>query len=238
MNTKIKVAVCDDEGIMLEIIEEKLRQAFAQIKFKYYDIHLFQNGMDLLKSQNRFDIILLDIEMPDMDGLSLAKRLHGSKTDPLIIFITCHRELMEWGFHVRAFRYLTKPINDNSFNEAIKNALNEIMVVDTILVSDSTKRALLDVRELIYVESLGEGCCFYTNTSKYIRNEPLKYWIDRLPKKEFIQTHRAFVINIRYITNIEPNIVNMKNGSRVPVSVRRRKALNDALHQYLRRKLC
>lgn len=89
---------------------------------------------------------------------------------------------------------------------------------------------MLDLKEIIYIESLGEGCCIYTNTSEYIRREPLKYWINRLPKKEFTQTHRAFIINLRYVNNIESNFIYMKNGSKIPVSVRKQKILKHVLY--------
>lgn len=236
MRTKIKIAICDDEKIFLEIIIKKLELTLNQLNFQDYDILSFHNGLDLLKSKEQFHLILLDIEMPEADGLSLAKRINNSEVRPLIIFITSHKELMPWGFHVNAFRYLTKPFNDHDFNEAIDSALKKILLVETIIIDTVDYCILVDVRDIIYIESLGEGCCIYTNSSNYIRKETLKYWLNRLPKNTFVQTHRAFVVNLESVYKIETTHVHLKNGNDIPVSFRRRKILNDSLHDYIRRK--
>lgn len=238
MKNKIAIAVCEDERIILEIIDSKLKSVLAQIKFQEYEIGLFQSGLDLINSKTQYNLILLDIELPDVDGLSLAKKLNDSEIKPIIILITNHKELMEWGFHVRAFRYLTKPINNHLFNEAIINAINEILLVNTVIITEGGKSILLDLKEIIYIESLGEGCCIYTNESKYIRREPLKYWLNRFPKNEFVQTHRSYIVNLRHVDSIEASLVCMKNGNKAPISVRKRKTLNDAMHLYIRRKFC
>lgn len=236
MKTKIKIAICDDEKIILEIIINQLRSTLNQMSFQDYDIHSFNNGLDLLKSKEQFHLILLDIEMPGADGISLAKRINNSEIRPLIIFITSHKELMPWGFHVNAFRYLTKPFNDHDFNEAIDSALTEILLVETIIIDTPNNSVLVDVGEIIYIESLGESCCIYTHSSNYIKKETLKYWLNHLPKNNFIQTHRAFIVNLKYVSSVETNHIHLKNGTDVPVSFRRRKILNDSLHDYIRRK--
>ena len=236
MKTKIKIAVCDDEIIILEIIINKLKNVLNQTDFKDYDIHSFSNGLDLLKSKEQFHLILLDIEIPGTDGLSLAKILNDSEMRPIIIFITSHKELMPWGFHVKAFRYLTKPFDNHDFNEAIDSALKELLQVDTIIIDTPDNSILVDVKEIVYIESLGEGCCIYTSSSNYIRKETLKYWLNHLPKNNFIQTHRSFVVNLKYVRSIETNHVYLKNDNNVPVSFRRRKVLKESLHNYIRRK--
>lgn len=236
MGAKVKIAICDDEKIILEIINNKLKNALNQMNFEDYEIHSFHSGLDLLKSQEQFHLILLDIEMPGVDGLSLAKGINNSEIHPLIIFTTSHKELMPWGFHVNAFRYLTKPFNDYDFNEAIESALREILLVETIIIDEPDNCFLVDIRDIIYIESLGEGCCIYTNSNNFIRKDTLKHWLNNLPNDNFIQTHRAFIVNLKYVSNVTNNLVHLKNGKDVPVSVRRHKVLVDALHDYIRRK--
>ncbi|CRZ33802.1 LytTR family two component transcriptional regulator [Herbinix hemicellulosilytica] len=232
MDNKIKIAVCDDDKFILKIIENKIKEVLREINFNDYDIYLFHKGLDLLKSKLNYNLVLLDIEMADIDGLSMAVRLNALESKPLIIFISAHRDLIELGYHVKAYRFLTKPINDLLFSEAIVNAINEIILIDKLVVVDNDKKILLDLKDVICVEALGEGCCIYTTQNNYIKKEPLKYWLKRLPKKDFIQTHRAYIINLRHIDFIELNQICMKNGIKIPVSVRKRKTLNDILRTY------
>lgn len=174
--------------------------------------------------------------MPKIDGLTLGKTISTNQMPPLIIFITSHKEMMTWGYHVRAFRFLCKPLEDSTFQEAILSAIKEILLVDTIMLSHAGNKHLINVKDIIYIESLGEGCCIYTTSSKYIQKEPLKHWLNRLPPHNFIQTHRAFIINLGHVQMIKPTLVHMKNGSEILISVRKRKHLQDALHEYIRRK--
>ena len=108
-----KIAVCDDENIVIDDIIEKL-----QSRRNEYEIVRYNSGDELLTAALDFNILFLDIEMRGLSGMETAFKLREMNYDGIIIFLTSHTEFMPDAFKVKAFRFLNKPIDIEKFNEA------------------------------------------------------------------------------------------------------------------------
>ena len=106
---RLKVAVCDDEKIICNEIKKRLLEIRPE-----FEVLLFSSGDELIKSDKNFDLIFLDIEMPQLDGMETAQILRKNHKNEYIIFLTSHSELMAEAFKVKAFRFLEKPIELNT----------------------------------------------------------------------------------------------------------------------------
>ncbi len=111
---RLKVAVCDDEKIICNEIKKRLLEVRPE-----FEVSLFSSGDELIKSDKNFDLIFLDIEMPQLDGMETAKVIRKNHKNEYIIFLTSHSELMVEAFKVKAFRFLEKPIELNTFREVL-----------------------------------------------------------------------------------------------------------------------
>ena len=107
MERTLKIAICDDEQTYLDILEDECLR-FLECRNQKAQIFCFQRGKALLSSEDEFDIILLDVELPDMDGFSVAEEWKNLQRPGKIIFITSHDEWVQRAFKVQAFRYLYK----------------------------------------------------------------------------------------------------------------------------------
>ena len=108
----LQVGLCDDEPVLLDTLEEKVRRCFSE-NLIFAEIQAFTGGQNLLyeaEDGKRFDLLLLDIEMPGMDGLELASRLRLLLPDALLIFITSHVEFALDAYELSTFRYIPKNI--------------------------------------------------------------------------------------------------------------------------------
>ena len=106
----LQVGLCDDEPVLLDTLEEKVRRCFSE-NLIFAEIQAFTGGQNLLyeaEDGKRFDLLLLDIEMPGMDGLELASRLRLLLPDALLIFITSHVEFALDAYELSTFRYIPK----------------------------------------------------------------------------------------------------------------------------------
>ena len=124
------IAICDDEKIFREqIISYLLKYNNKFNIFEYY------NGYDLLESEKIFDIIFLDIEMDNINGMIVAEKLRERGVSSIIIFFTSHHEYVHDAFKVKAFRFLNKPIDKVKLVEAILDAETEILNTEKIIIS-------------------------------------------------------------------------------------------------------
>lgn len=234
MNKRIiRVAICDDEPIIQNIIKNSCEKYLIQIDIPY-SIKLFNSGDIFLNNNEEIDILFLDVDMPGINGFEVAKEINKRYKNIFIIFITSHSEMIQEAFKVRAFRYLFKPLNDEEFFEAIKEAVDELFNSSEIILEQRDGSVLIDKRNIIYIESLGDGTVLYTDSEKYVNNFPLKKWIEILDDISFYQCHRSYIVNFSYVKKIEISKLILKNDYTLPVSVRNRKITKEKLYGYIR----
>jgi DNA-binding LytR/AlgR family response regulator len=189
--------------------------------------------MELINSKKKFHIYLLDIEMNGLNGFQVGRILNKNEKVPVIIYISSHTEFIQEGYKYNAFRYLYKPINDKQLFEALKSATNKIFNNTNIIIKDNDKKILLGVEKIIYIESMGEGSCVMTHDKYYVQKETLKHWIEILPESEFVQTHRSYIVNMKYINEFSVDSLLLSCGAQIPLSTRNQKKFKNKVLNYI-----
>ncbi len=230
----MRIAICDDEEIILEIIKEKCIAILNDNNCEY-DIALFNNGKKLLQELKNPDIIFLDINMPDIDGFSVAELLRKEGYNKYIIFLTSKIEYMQRAFKVKAFRYLLKPIDDAQLKEALKEVIKELPSKTKIILEHKNGQAIVDIKDFIYIESLGDNTAIHMANEYYISNKPLKYWANQF-KNLFYQTHKSYLVNLSHVKKIEDNFAFLKNNIKIPISYRKSTNFKVAVKDYIIKK--
>lgn len=182
----------------------------------------YTSGLDLIRSDIVYDIIYLDIEMPNINGILVSQKLRANNIDSYIIFLTSHTEYVLEAFKVHAFRFLTKPIDQKAFNEAFEGAEKEYLNVEKVLISSHGQYNNVKISDIIYIEACGDGTYVYDRFNKvYESSMQLKEWEESLKEKYFYKIHKSFIISMLYIKNIDNNQLNMVNVKQ-PLTVSRR----------------
>ena len=114
----MRLAICDDQVEYLQQTDYAVRKLLQGEELL---VDVFKNGNNLLKSfkHKPYDIVFLDIEMPEIDGITLAKRLRAISSDVYIVFLTSHIEYALEGYEVNALRYITKPLDASKLREVL-----------------------------------------------------------------------------------------------------------------------
>lgn len=228
---KLNIAICDDEQIVGELIKEQLISFRAS-----YDVDIYTSGFQLINSKKKYDIVFLDIEMPEMDGMKTAKLLREHDNNEYIIFLTSHTEFMPEAFKVKAFRFLNKPIDKLKFKEAVVEAEKEILSDEKISVSLKGEIILVNLKDIIYFEAFGDGTYIYTKQKVIESKKPLKYWIERMGSEHFFQTHKSYFVSFQYIKNIETSEVYMHQVNQaIPISRRKNTQFKNAFFEYVKK---
>lgn len=208
-----KIAICDDESVHIE----KIRTILSDYET---DNYLSPTALlDAVSAGVRYDVLFLDIVMPGIDGISLARELRELDKDMLIVFITSKIEFMQAGYEVRAFRYLLKDQIDEGLPKIWNDIIKELLDRQDAYFSYEFERKVyrLPIRDILYFESNLRRIVVHTEASE---NATLYGKLDDLSVKysSFIRVHKSYLINRRYIRMISAGSVVLSNGEVLPVS--------------------
>ena len=212
------IAICEDETYLLEELRKK---AEAYLKTRHYpaEIRTFTSGEDLLKELRSFDLILLDLVLPGINGLETAKRLSSKSR---IIFITSYREYAVDAFEVEAVHYLLKPVTDERLYQAMDRALKQFKQEDdrTLALIKSGSTHILPIRDILYCEVFDHRVCIHTAQGNYEYSGTLDMLEGKLDGR-FFRCHRSYLINMSHVVGQEKGTALVSNGNRVLISRRK-----------------
>lgn len=149
----INIAICDDEIFMLNELSEMVSKFFQSENIEVTIIK-FSNGNSLLQYNKQLDIIFLDIQMNELNGMEAAKKLRNQNYKGFLIFVTVMEELVFHSFEVRAFDYLIKPIENNRFTQTMKRLLSDMQnCADTsLLVRKGNECDIIPFDDIVFCE--------------------------------------------------------------------------------------
>lgn len=247
----MKLAICDDEPLQLQKIQSLIEQ------YNTYPLSIvcFTSGVTLLKSNLLFDAYLLDIDMPELNGIEIAKRLRLIAPTIPIIYLTNYPDYVFPAFSVHAFAYLLKPIDSATLykqldelhlyenrqhmhdkNSSVSERSNSEVISRPPLLSFETTTGLirLPVHSIYYFEYQRRLVYLHSSTGIYTLHEKIGTIAARMHPYHFEMPHKSFTVNLYHIKSIHGYEVAMMNGDQVPLSQKKsalfRRILNTYLH--------
>lgn len=228
----INIAVCDDdktaaaciESMLLNEIQEKCVNAEVEV---YYDgqklICDIENGI-------LYDLLYLDIEMEELDGISLAHILRKNKKNIIIIYVSGYEKYLKELFEVNTFRFLNKPIEINKFKQYFDEAICHIMNGNVFFTCRFNRNEYkLPLRDIMYFES--NRRCIYVwlvDGTSIIFYGKLNEVENRLAESvvPFLRIHQSYLVNFECIQEYGPIGIKMMNGKILQISEDRQKSVN------------
>ena len=201
------------------IVEDEFpaREELKYFLTKHKEISLekeFENNIDSLiyLQENKVDVVFLDINMPELDGMSLGKILTKLNPNIKIIFITAYRDYAAEAFEIKAFDYLLKPYSEKRITEVLNNLTmikdnsptKEVEKINKVTVFLDEKMVVLSLDEIYYIEVSEKESLVYTQNEIYTSKLKISKWEEILPKNKFYRTHRAYIVNLDKIKEVEP----------------------------------
>lgn len=231
-----RAAICEDEEKILHFLELYLRRNFQKDSIEI-TLDTFTNGPDLLAAISQgisYDILFLDIEMPEMNGIEVCKKIRATNTDVLIIFVSNKEELVFQSFEVRPFRFVRKLHFHEEAPKLIKDIHHELLQKQgtflTIHEDNSKSVYSINLNKLMYVEAFGKYCNFVTTESELKIRFKLSKCLILLQPYGFLQPHRCYLVNYRYIFCIGDQNITLDNKTLIPIS---KKRLTELKNQFL-----
>lgn len=213
---KIKCIITDDEPIA-----RKGLQGYIE-KIDYLElVAVCEDAIQLntVLKERQADLLFLDIEMPYVTGVDFLK---SNTHSPKVIFTTAYEKYAIAGYELDVLDYLLKPISFDRFLKASNKAFDYFSGKQEeghsfIFIKANSKLEKINFDEFLFAEAMENYVAVYTTGKKYLASTTLKGLMENLPEKQFIQTHKSYIVNANGINSIEGNLINVGNYQ-VPIS--------------------
>ncbi|MFP4023409.1 MAG: LytR/AlgR family response regulator transcription factor [Thiohalospira sp.] len=205
--------IIDDDALSRRVVEEFVeRTDFLTLKYSFKDAVEAINAFN--KGNEEIDLIFLDIEMPEMDGIDFMNTL---KNLPQVIIVSSKEKYAVNAFDYDVTDYLLKPITYSRFYKAVLKAKNihdikERTDVDEIYIKKNSALVRLKYDEILWVEALENYVIINSFNDKFTIHFTMKSIESQLPSKQFKRVHRSYIVNAKKIDRIEDNSVYIKNS--------------------------
>ncbi len=211
----MRIAICDDEKEIREMLAEKIRMLFREA-----EISIYPSGNALLVADRQPDILLLDIQMPCKDGMETARELRKKWKETILIFVTVIEDYVFQAFDVGAFHYLVKPVDDRKLAEVLEMAVkqfedNRQKALDkekpNLIINTGGRHFIVKLEDIVYAEVYNRKIILHTLDADIEYYGKLKE-LEEKAGAEFYRPHRAYLVNFRYIRKYDATTIYLEKG--------------------------
>ena len=232
----IKIAICDDEPMMAQELAGHLAEYMKEKSITAYDLSSFPDGRALLDAADRFDVIFLDIQMEQPDGMETARLLRRRGDHSLLIFVTVLKECVFDSFQVEAFDYLLKPLDGARFRQTMDRVLRSLeqRTAEDLVIQRGTGCEVVPLSDIVYCEVLGRKIYLHKNDGAVIDYYHKLADLERHVDGRFFKCHRSYLVNLDYVRGCQDGQVLLSQGERIPASRLRERELTQSLLRYMK----
>lgn len=230
----INVALVEDDPHYREELTGFLRR-YEQENNEKFRITTFEDGRGIIDHYSAdYDLILMDIEMGEVDGMTAAEAIRRQDTEVVIIFITNMPQYVMKGYTVDALDYVLKPVTYFAFSQRISRALTRMTRRTRRFITIHVHSGMLklDISQITYVEIMNHSLLYHTRTDAYECKGSLTDAAARLEPEHFFRISNCYLVNLEYVESVMNNDATVA-GEVLSVSRSRKKPLLDALNNYM-----
>lgn len=229
----MKIAVCEDERTVAEEIISIVRAQMNELSIDY-SVDSFSDGAGFERSPVDYDLIFMDCRLPDGNGLELVKRLREKGGKSVVIFVTAYDEYVYKSFKVGTFRYLLKPIDKVELCAAISDFVKQYEKAVFIEIPTKEKTFSANLNEIIYIESDAKHTIVRHIDWSCESLKSISTYQAEINSHNFYRTHRRYLVNMKYIVEIDKNIATLSNGEKIEISRRNLSNFSKCYMNYLK----
>lgn len=233
----INIAICDDDIEHINLLEKYLFE-ICNVKI---ECDVYQSGEKLIDAYKnnieRYDVVFLDMEMNELNGIETANLIREFNEHIIIIFVTSHTEYMRESFKCSPFRFLLKPVDIEELKTVVYDMCKKLSKKRNVYAFTENKTKIrLFCDDIIYLESQDHWIWIHTKEKTYRVCKSLSEIHTQLGNMMFCRVHKLFVINLHYIKAIKENDVQLYHCDKaIPISRMYKKQVLNEYTNFLER---
>ena len=213
----MQIAICDDDQTFRNEIEDFLTE-YKRKHLLCIDTFEFSTGRELLESEESFDMVFLDYQMPGIDGLDTARKLRKRNNVCSIVFVTNYPDFVYDSFEVNPYRFFPKPVDKNKLNNLMNSFIAHQKSLAPIIVINDGERFVIESKKILYLKGDGKYCKIITRSHIYSSSKTLAQTHALLPQHCFYRAHKSYVINLYCVKNYDDMYITLINGTRIDLA--------------------
>ena len=230
----IRIAIVEDEEGSAKKLQRYVALYAERENIELSSV-LYPSGLDFIESYHgNFDIILMDIEMPHMDGLETARKLRKLDEEVCLIFVTNLANLAIEGYAVRALDFLVKPLEYDYFALKLRRAIDLRSRVQSKEIVIGTPEGMKKFRldEITFLEVMDHDLIYHTTGGTYHERRSIKEMEEKLSPFGFSRVSNSYLVNLKHVADMSASSVTVC-GQQIPIGRTKRKAFKQQLMEYL-----
>lgn len=231
---KVYIAIVEDEQLFVQQLKEYIRR-YEKESGRQIKITTFADGEDITENyRGEYDIILMDIQMRFMDGMTAAEKIRQMDHEVIIMFITNMIQYAVRGYEVDAMDYVVKPVEYFAFSQKLDKAIGRMKKTVQVFISIPTEAGIhkIAVSDIYYIESQGHYARYQTEKGEFISRITLKELEEAMCEHGFFRCGKGYLVNMRHVDGISGGDC-MIHGEHIPVSRNKKKEFMELLIRYM-----
>lgn len=219
----MNIALIDDEAAILENVRKCVENEI--VPQDEVNLSAYTRAEDFLQEMEQgyeFDILVSDIDMPDMGGLELGRRIHEEGGGPYLVFLTAYLEYAAESYIIEAYQYILKEDMEKRLPPILRQLIDRVKKEKKQfrMVGTPTSKVIVYYRDMLYMEKEkgSKYICYITEHGIYKERISLNQLSQELASDEFILVERGYIINVSHIASMKDGMVHMDNGARIFVN--------------------
>ncbi len=232
----MKILICDDEHSYLNTLTVHIDEYMNDHHIPC-TITAVMDPLPVVQDDTSYDLAFLDIQMPGLNGIALAKELRKRNQKLALFFVTNYESYQDDAMDLRAFRFFEKPFNANRLYAGLDKAMEYIdgAYIDLFLSENSAIQQVI-ADDILYVTRDGRRASVVTSEKVYSTADKFDDLSEKLPQLFFYPVHKSFLVNLHYVNRYTYTELLLTDGTHIPIAPRRQSEFHKFWFAYLRRK--
>lgn len=219
----MRIIVCDDIEVICDNICSLLKEFFEQEGINDIEIVGYQNGEAVLKDTGEKDIVFLDVELPGINGITVAKTLKANNPKTIVFLVTAYEQYTDDAFRINAFRFIQKPFEKDRLYCNLKEALHFYhTATGKIYVEEKNGGRTEYKSNIVFIESVDRASIIHYRDGFAYTSQTIKEWAEILNDGCFFIPHRSYIVNLHYVKSYNKNTIYFENCSETAMLTRRK----------------